>query len=368
MPLMARALTQQGVQVTIACTNDDGRGQVTDKPVGILIPHDGYEEIHFPKQTEFYKFSWPLFRWLLNHVKRYDLVHIHAMFSFSSVAAAHAARLAGVPYLIRPLGVLNTWGFENRRRWLKALSFKWIESPILKHAAAMHYTSEAEKQEAEKAGATAPAQVLPLGIDVSSFGPTLDPTAFFDRFPTAQGKELVLFLSRLDEKKGLSVLLQAWALMKPNNERLLVIAGDGPAAYVAQLKSEATALGIADSILWTGHLDGELKRSAMAAAKLYTLPSYSENFGIAAVEALAAGLPCILSSGVAIAAQVQQRGGCLMVEPDAPRWADTMRSLLADSALQQRLSSEARSSAQDLFSLDAMGRALTQTYDRLLKQ
>src|SRR5207247_2285355 len=124
LPLIARSLVNQTIQVDVATTDDDGPGCRMNVPLGQRIERDGYGLFHFRKQTEFYKCSWPFARWIRRHATDYDLLHIHALFSFTSVVAARAALRCGLPYLIRPLGVLNRWGMENRRRVLKSLSMR----------------------------------------------------------------------------------------------------------------------------------------------------------------------------------------------------------------------------------------------------
>lgn len=367
LPLIARSLVQAGVDVDVATTDDDGPGGRLAVPLGEPVQRDGWRVFHFRKQTEFYKISLPFRSWVRAHAADYDLVHIHALFSHTSIAAARAARRAGVPYVIRPLGVLNRWGMENRRRVLKRLSFRWIEQPILRHAAAMHYTAEAERIEAEQSGAMARAAVVPLGIDVGQFAALPGPGNFLERFPRAQGRDVVLFLSRVDAKKGLDLLLPAFAMLRkafPN--ALLVIAGGGEENYVNGLRQRAVELGIAGEVVWAGFLGGADKLSAFSAAKVFVLPSYSENFGIALVEALAAGLPCVTTDAVAVSDDIlRHKAGCV-VPCEVTPLADALEHLLGDATLRMSLGMNARRLATEHFSIEAMGAALKNLYQQLL--
>jgi len=169
LPLMERALAGSAVEMTVVSTDDDGPGRHLAVPLGQPVFSHSATRFYFRKQAEFYKVSLPLSHWLNKNVNQFDLVHIHALFSFSSTAAAWAARKQKIPYIIRPLGVLNRWGMENRRKFLKSLSFRFVEFPILQHAAALHYTSHAEQQEAEQTGAKVPSVIIPLGIDTAAF-------------------------------------------------------------------------------------------------------------------------------------------------------------------------------------------------------
>jgi glycosyltransferase involved in cell wall biosynthesis len=369
LSLIARCLVNLGGQVDVATTDDDGSGCRMNVPLGRRLERDGYGVFYFRKQTEFYKVSLPFAHWLRRHMADYDVVHIHALFSFTSVSAARCARRRGVPYIIRPLGVLNRWGMENRRKFLKSLSFRFVEKSILRHAAAMHYTSCAEQIEAEQVDATAPAVVIPLGIDVSEFQNLPGPELFLSKFPNARNKKLVLFLSRLNAKKGLDLLLPAFAEIKRRNpQTLLVVAGNGEASYERSLRAQATGLGLNGDIVWTGFLDGLDKLSAMNAATLFVLPSYSENFGIALVEALAAGLPCVVTEGVAASELVREHEAGIVIRAEVSALASALDRLLDNAKLRARLGSNARRFAAERFSIEVMGVALMGLYEQIISE
>ena len=367
LPLIARGLVKSGVQVDVATTDDDGPGHRIHVPLGRRLERDGYGVFYFRKQTEFYKVSRPFTRWMDQHVAEYDLVHVHAVFSYTSISAARAAERHRVPYIIRPLGVLNRWGMRHRRRLLKALSFRFIERPVLRKAAAMHYTSRQEQIEAEESGVTTRPIVLPLDIDVEQYERLPGPEIFLKGFPQAAGRPVVLFLSRLDPKKGLDLLLPAFAEVRQGRPKpILVIAGNGEKNYVAQLHARATTLGLDGDIVWAGFIDGPDKLSAMSAATLFVLPSYSENFGLALVEALAAGLPCITTEGVAVSEEVRRWKAGLVIRPEAPALAQALAQLLEDADLRAKLGARARQLAKERFSLEAMGLSLKGVYEHTL--
>ena len=369
LPLIARTLAALGVEVEVATTDDDGPGLHLEVEHGKRVQSSGYGIRYFRKQSDFYKVSLPFRRWIRGHVGDYDVVHIHAMFSYVSNCAARAARRSNVPYVVRPLGVLNRWGIENRRPLLKSLSLRFIEEPILERAAAIHYTSGQERAEAEQSGVVARGVILPLGIDLAPFQKLPDPSRFWKRFPIAAGRPLVLFLSRIDPKKGLDLLLEAFRqVLKARPAALLIVAGEGDKSYAENLRSRARRLEIEDSVVWTGRLDGDEKLAAFAAASVFVLPSHSENFGIAAVEALAAGLPAILGEGVAISADVREWEAGLVVKPDAGATARAMMELFGDAALRSRCAGNGRRLVHDRFSLEAMGQGLVTLYEKVRTQ
>ena len=363
---MERALADAGMEVTTATTDDDGPGQRMTVPLGQPIRVDRATRFHFRKQTEFYKCSLPLWRWLRSNMHRFDLVHVHALFSFASTTAMACARAHKVGYIVRPLGVLNRYGMERRRPGLKRLSFRFIESPLLRHAARLHYTSHREKHEAEQTGVRVSSAVVPIGIDVAQFSRLPGPGRFFERFPASRKRTIVLFLSRIDPKKGLELLLPAFAsAMRKWPDALLVIAGASEHGYLARLQGLARSLHLENSVLWTGRLDEADKLSALAASTVFVLPSLSENFGIALVEALAAGLPCFATDGVAVAEDMRERDAGLVGGAEVSSISIALERLLADPALRARLGANARRLALERFSLEAMGRALTDLYRQL---
>lgn len=365
LPAIARSLKSHGVQVHVATTDDDGPGRhKTGIPLGQEIPQEGGWSVRFfPKQTEFYKVSLPLRRWLRKHAAEYDLVHVHALFSFASLAGARAALGSHVPYIIRPLGVLNRWGMKNRRRWTKALSFRMLELPLLKRAAAVHYTSRMELEDAARFGLGNRQAVIPLGIDLAPFD-TLPPASMFARaHPEVAATRNVLFLSRVDVKKGLDLLIAAFGLIAPKHADLrLIICGEGDPLLLAALRQQAEVLGLTGRITWAGQVWGEMRLAAFAAAQVFVLPSHSENFGIALLEAMAAGLPCISTDQVALAADATRVPAVMIAKQDPPRLAQAIEELLASETRRQQLSQAARRLAREDYSLEAMGRNLFRLY------
>jgi len=347
--------------VEVATTDDDGPGRHNGKPCGTPTREDGAIHWYFAKRFEFYKPAPAFARWVRREAARFDLIHIHALFSFTSTAAAWAARSAGVPYIVRPLGTLNDYGMRQRRPWLKGLSMRFVEAPMLRHAAAVHFTSAAEAGEARQLGVAMREAVIPLGVEC-------DASPGRRAHSAGEGARL-LFLSRLDPKKNVEGLLEAVALLKPEWPGMrLTVAGDGEPGYVASLHARARSLGLDSIVAWAGHVEGAAKAEALAAADVFVLPSFSENFGIAAAEALAAGLPCVLGQHVAIAGEAVQAGAGIAVDTDAHSIAAALRRIIGDERAQQTMSDNARRLASERFSMQAMGANLKQLYSDILNR
>lgn len=369
LPAMARALSGFDVHVTAATTDDDGRGKhLSGITLGQLNPKEGWDVLYFRKQTEFYKASLPLVDWLRCHVRQFDAVHVHAVFSFASLAAGRAAAAAGVPYVVRPLGVLNRWGMENRRRFVKALSFRLFDLPMLRKASAMHYTSRMEMEDASRFGLKNLQRVIPIGMDLSPFDSLPQREVFSARFSETASSRNILFLSRVDEKKGIDLLLEAFARIATQRPDIrLVICGSGDTSLTAKLQSQAASLGIVPRVTWAGQVAGELRLAAFSAAEMFVLPSHSENFGIALLEAMAAGLPCVSTDQVALALDAVRDKAVVLADRNPGAIAAKMEALLDSPQDRQRLGQSARILSHSEYSLPAMGKALHDMYREIVK-
>ena len=366
---MAAVLPICGVECEIATTNDDGAGRRSDHALGVPLASSNAGRStrwYFQKNLDFYKCSWSLAAWLRHSAKNYDLLHIHALFSFSTIVAAWAANRASVPYVVRPLGTLSVYSLRQRRPWLKRLSLRFLEAPLLARAAAVHFTSESELTEAQTLGIPMRSSVIPLGLRFPS--PVSEEVANRE-FPALTGRVYFLSLSRIDPKKNIEGLIDAFVLIGVTHaDVLLVIAGDGDVAHVRALKQRASISGYAHRILWTGNVNGERKQALLQRASAFVLPSHSENFGIAVVEALGAGLPCLISDQVAICQDVIAAGAGLACSTAARDIAEKMTTLLADDLTLQTMRENAFTLARGRYSLEAMGQGLCDLYNAITKK
>lgn len=355
---MERALRAQGVAVETATTDDAGPRARNGKSGQGPLAEEEVTRRYFTKRSDFYKWSPEFGRWISRAVRDYDLLHLHALFTYTTTAAAGAARRTGVPYIVRPLGTLGAWALEHRRPALKRWSLRAIEAPLLRDASAVHFTSELEQREAQALRLAMKPVVIPLGVEM--------PARSAPRMRRDSGPVRALYLSRLDAKKNLEGLLDALALIKDEWPALeLAVAGDGSAAHVAALRAQAEAAGIAGRVRWLGHVEGEAKQRAWDEADFFVLASHSENFGIAAAEALAQGLPCILGRGVALADAVARAGAGAAIEPRPESIAAGLRLMIPPTA-RAAMSVRAGELARERYSIEAMGAQLKQLYTDIL--
>lgn len=303
---MCRGLAETGLYPTLAATDADGKGRL-DVPLQRLIDYQGLPSIFFRRDfSEGFKYSSSLARWLEGAVAGFDVVHIHAVFSHSSLAAARSCRRRGVPYVVRPLGSLDPWSLRYKR-CRKRLLWHLGVLQMLKGAAALHYTSRAEQRQSEETLASGKGVVIPLGTSPPVPECSVSPPRRF--WPELGESPYVLVLSRIDPIKGLEPLLEAFLdLGTEFRQWKLVVAGDGEREYVDGLKQWVRELGESDRIWFTGWLEEERKRAALKGAALLALTSLHENFGIVVLEGLAAGVPVLITPQVALAQEVAEFG------------------------------------------------------------
>ncbi len=250
----------------------------------------------------------------------HDVVIINGLWQYHALATWRALRGSGIPYFVYPHGMLDPWfkhsyPLKHLKKWAY---WPWADYRVLRDARAVLFTTEQERLLARQSFWLYQAQELVVGYGTSA--PPGDAERqrqlFMERFPQLVGKRLLLFLSRIHPKKGLDLLIEAFAAMAASDAKLhLVIAGPDQLGWQVALQKRAAALGIADRLSWPGMLLGDLKWGAFRSAELFCLPSHQENFGIVVAEALACGLPVAIAQPVNIASEVSAAGAGL-VHPD----------------------------------------------------
>ena len=340
---MTKALAERGHDVVVATTDAaDDRGGRLDVPLDQPQVLDRVAFHYFPVSlTGRWMFSLPLTKWLAREVGTFDVVHSHGMFQYPTIPACRISRWRDVPYIIRPLGMLDSWSL-SQRSWKKRPYLALIENSHIRHAAALHATSEAEAAHVRATSARR-VEVIPLGVDA----PNVDsrPPA-----PTDSPMRL-LFLSRIHPKKGIPVLLEAVRLARAAGARLdVTIAGAGDPEYESELRALSRKLGIEDIVSWPGHVEGTAKENLIAAADVFVLPSSQENFGIAVAEALAGGVPVLVSREVAIGAEAAAAGAGHALPIDAMEFSRAIVRYSGDPVARAAAGRSAASFARKAYS------------------
>ncbi|HKS08734.1 MAG TPA: glycosyltransferase [Pyrinomonadaceae bacterium] len=293
---MCRALQEQGIEVFLVTTSHGLTQTNTDS----VTEYKGVPARFFEVQVgASFKYSRPLTKWLKTSVRDFDLVHIHAVFNHASVAAALVCRKMGVPYVVRPLGTLDPWSMKQKAG-RKKVFWSLVGKRMLGGSAAVHYTAQGEKIATEESLGINHGRVIALGVEVD--------TSLLAK--KATGHKYVLLLSRLDPKKNVEILIDAFKSLR-DDAWSLVIAGDGARDYVASLKERARR---SEKIIFTGWVEGEQKEALLRDASLFVLPSSQENFGLSVMEAMARGVPVLVSPHVNLADEIEAADAGWVVE------------------------------------------------------
>jgi len=301
-----------------------------------------------------WKLSPSLARWLRRHVGEYDVVHVHGLFSFSTIPACRTALANAVPYVIRPLGMLSAASLQFRS-WKKKPYYALVERKHLANAAAIHVTSEQEESAVRSLGFGDRVRLVPLGVDAPAL-----------RRPARSGGDSVrfVFLGRLHPIKQVPLLLEAFEIASRGIGRIeLTIVGGGDDAYRRSLEDVVMQRGLSAHVHFTGDVPHARVQELLSDADVLVLPSRTENFGLAAAEGLAAGLPVIVTDAVGLAADVARAYAGRVVSSDANALAQAISELATDSTLRTRMSANARRLADERFSWSRSADELIALYD-----
>jgi glycosyltransferase involved in cell wall biosynthesis len=363
---LCQELARRGEQVAIYTTNIDGDGEL-DVPLGLPVCRGGVEIQYFPVQSpRYYKFSLPLARALRTAIPQYDLVHIHSLYLFPSTVAAHYCRHYGIPYLIRPHGTLDPYmyGRHRTRKWIYERLFEWRN---LNHAAAIHFTTAEEQELTRSLGLKAPGLVVPLGVNLQDYADAPPAGNFRAVHPETHGQKLILFLGRLSFKKGLYLLAKAFGEVGRKRDDLrLVVAGPDDEGCGVQVRRWLEAEGVLEKSTFPGMLLGSEKLAAFRDADMFVLPSYTENFGIAVVEAMACRLPVVISNRVNIWREVGDANAGLVVNCDVQEVGQALFTLLEAPGLGREMGKQGRQLVEARFTWEAVGEQMIQVYEQIL--
>ena len=360
---MCRALERVGIETRIATTDADGSGRL-DVPHGSPVCYDGVAAVFFPREwSESFKYSGALARWLSAAVGEYDVVHVHSVFNHSSLAAARASRRMGIPFVIRPLGTLDPWSM-GRKGVRKRLLWSLYARRILTAAAAFHYTSEEERRRTETSLGLARGVVVPLGVDVPDATAHPTPARLGGVLGALEDSRYVLVLSRLHPKKGLEYLVDAFLSLPDHPEWRLVLAGSGDTRYTAALRARARERGGEGRVLFPGWIEGDVKAAVLRKAALVALPSYQENFALGVIEALAAGVPVLVSPAVNLAREIEAAGAGWVAQPSS--LSLSLAEALSNGEERARRGAAGRVLIQSRFTWPTVADALRDLYLRVI--
>jgi glycosyltransferase involved in cell wall biosynthesis len=366
---MSAALADRGHQVEIFTTNYDGfGGYVEPSEAPLSDRHQGIRVRTFAVDLppDYFRISRPLAKALGAEIRKFDVVHIHSLYLFTTLAAGFYARRHGVPIILRPHGSLDPYLYP-RHRGRKLVVETLYQNHLFKRAAAIHYTTAEERKLSIPYTFDRPGFVVPLGLNMNDYRPLPPRGTFRERFPETRDKSILLFLSRINFKKGLDILAKAYGrIAKERDDIHLVIAGPDNDAFRPAVEAMLRDAGVRERTTFTGMLVGEDKLAALTDADLFALPSYTENFGIAVIEALACGLPVVISDKVNIWREIKAGGGGEVEPLDPERFADRIIDMLADRDRLRAYGEHGIETVTRLFDWPTIGQRLETAYQAVV--
>jgi glycosyltransferase involved in cell wall biosynthesis len=341
----AQVHARRGVAVEVACLDDPNAPWVAEFPASV----HALGPARFSTPFLPYRYAPRFLPWLRSRAADFDAVIVHGLWQYHAFAAWRVLRNGRIPYYVFTHGMLDPWfkrtyPLKHLKKWLY---WPWADYRVLRDAKAVLFTCEEERILARQSFWLYRCReaVVGFGTTEGDGDHERQRSAFLAAFPALRGKRTLLFLSRIHPKKGCDSLLAAFARVASSDPALqLVMAGPDQVGWQRQLVAQAQSLGIAERVTWTGMLTGDLKWGAYRAAEVFVLPSHQENFGVVVAEALACGLPALISDKVNIWREVEADGAGIVASDDVPgtsklldtwlRMDQQQRSRMAQQALE----------------------------------
>ena len=347
---LARGLAACGHSVTVL-TADLGRGRRADlgerTEWGWRSIEENVETIYLPTTFTFRALTVNprLFAFCRSRLADFDLVHIYGLYDLIGPATAWLAARRSIPYLIEPMGMYRP---IDRAFFLKALWRRMFGNRMIAGARRMIVTSELEREDLVEGGVPGErVRIRYNPVDLADYQMLPARGTFRNRWQIASGEPLVLFLSRLIPRKGADLLIEAFTEAFPERGTLAIAGPEGEPGYLDHLRNVAERCGVASRVRFTGALFGEEKKAALADADIFALPSSYENFANAVAEAVASGVPVVVTDRCGIHSLVDRRAG-LVVPREKRAVAGALRRLIEDEDLRNQLRAGCRAVAEEL--------------------
>jgi glycosyltransferase involved in cell wall biosynthesis len=361
---LCKSLAKLGHDVSVFTTNVDGNND-SDVPLGQPVDIDGVKVWYFPsKRLRRLYWSPPMKKALEKHIPKIDILHLHSIFLWPTWVAARLARRVGKPYIIAPRGMLVKELIRRKSRSAKNLWISLIERRNLEHAAALHVTTGNEMKEAGQFGFNLPPVfVVPNGVDIleeirrkpQRLGPVIE--------NIIQNPPFILFLGRINWKKGLDRLIPALAYVP---DIPLVIAGNDEENYKPEIEALATSHGVSERIAFTGPVYGDDKAALLKNASVLVLPSYSENFGNVVLEAMAVRCPIVVTPEVGLSDTVRETGSGIVVQGEAAQLGNGIKNLLSNPDLIERMGENGQKAVKERFRWAVVAEQMERVYQNIL--
>ena len=357
---LTKALGELGVHSEIVTTTDESEGP--------LLPTPHLTRHCFPRgwaARAWSGYSRPLAAHLERAVGDFDIVHVHGLWHFGGLMAARIAKRRGMPYVVSLRGELD--GRRLRHKGFKKRIYRaLLLDDVLRSANALHAVSAAECGHVAELGLRTPVFVCPNGVDLAALDECAPPDEeFLAEHPALQDRQVVLYMGRIDALKGLDVLAEAFVdVAGTHGDAALLVAGHDEDDTLPGVQRTLRQAGISERVALAGFLTGRRKSAALASAAVFVLSSYSEGFSNAVVEALAAGLPVVISEQCNFP-EVERADAGFVVPAEPGAVAEAVAAILADGDLARRMGEHGRCLIEEHYQWSAIARRMAQRYGEL---
>lgn len=361
---LCKTLLEKGLDITVFTTNLDLKKE-SGIPINEPYYVEGVKVFYFPivKHMKFCCYSKKLSRAIKRRVKSFDIVHIHSVYLYPGWAAAYWCRKYKVPYILNTCGTIDPKMIRLKGFLKKMLCINLIERRNINCSSAIHVTSLAEKKGLEVFKFKTSAEIIPRSVDPNYYRDSKKRDFLTKKYPELLNKKIVLFLGRIHKKKGFDLLASAFEkVIDTRKDVYLVIAGPGEEGYPDKIKRLFEKCGIIKKVIFTGMLLGEEKLSAFYDSDIFVLPSYGENFGIAVLEAMACGLPVVITSRVGLYPDVEKYKAGIITECDSDQIADAILTLLDDGNMRNLMGKNGKRLVEDKFTSDKVADMVIDMY------
>jgi glycosyltransferase involved in cell wall biosynthesis len=364
---LVRTLVREGTAVTVFTTNRNGNSRLC-VPLGTPTDWNGAKVYYFKVYKPWwYGFTPDCILALRNEVKKADVIHSTAIFSFLPDLGAWLAKVYNKPYVISPRGNLSP--IALKKGWLKKhFYYNVLVRSILNSANVVHCMTPMDADWVIRLGIRTPVICVPNGVDLSEINRVRSFNSIIERIPRLRDKQIVMFLGRIDKIKGLDLLLKSWSFITttfPNTA--LVIVGPDPKGYRSFLESLSIQLKINNSVHFVGEWTGIEKNTLLSSADLFVMPSYTENFGMSIAEALALGVPVLASDRCGIVSYLHPGEDVFVVPCEVEALSIAIRKLLLDKELRMRIGESGQHRAKELFDIKNIARSMLTIYGDTIK-
>lgn len=292
-----------------------------------------------------------------------DVAHLHGLWADILYRAARAVRAGGIPYVIRPCGMLDRWSMRQHALKKRAY-YAWRLRAMIANASLLHFTTKMEARESAAWCRAAAIQVEPNGVALEEFTAAESGRSLRGAWGLDPATPVVMFLGRIHPGKGVEYLVPAMKHVR--RPTVLVVVGPDSAGHGARMRHLTQSAGVTDRVVFAGPLAVDERVTALRDATIFCLPSDHENFGIAAIEAMAAGCPTLVSENVGIADAVCDWAAGEVVSRDPAKLGQAIDRWVGDPGLRERASRQARSRALVAFDWDRIAQRWLSHYDRII--